>query len=77
LDLRGRKWQEDGENCLKRRFRIYYSQSIIRALKGRRTRWVGHVARLGDMRNLYKIFVGKPEGKNHLEDLDVGGRVLE
>jgi hypothetical protein len=30
-------------------------------------RWVGHVARIGETRNLYKILVGKPEGKRLLE----------
>jgi hypothetical protein len=28
------------------------------------------------MRNAYKILVGKPEGKNHLEDLGIGGRIV-
>jgi hypothetical protein len=29
----------------------------------RRMRWVGHVAHMGDMRNMYKILVRKPKGK--------------
>jgi hypothetical protein len=29
-------------------------------------RWVGHVAWIGEMRNVYNILVGKPEGKNQL-----------
>jgi hypothetical protein len=36
----------------------------------------GHVARVGEMRYAYCILVGKPEGKNHSEDLDVDGRIL-
>jgi hypothetical protein len=29
----------------------------------RRMRWAGHVARMGEKRNAYRILVGKPEGK--------------
>jgi hypothetical protein len=36
-------------------------------IKSRRMRWAGHVARTGDKRNSYRIFVGKPEGKRPLE----------
>jgi hypothetical protein len=32
---------------------------------------------MADMRTLHKIFVGKPEGKNHLEDLVMDGRIIE
>jgi hypothetical protein len=38
-------------------------------IKSRRMKWVGHVARVGEMRNAYTILVGKPEGKNHSECL--------
>jgi hypothetical protein len=31
---------------------------------------------MGEMRNAYKIFVGKPEGKNHSEDLGINGRII-
>jgi len=33
-----------------------------------------HVARMSEMRNAYKIVVGKPETKNHSEDLSINGR---
>jgi hypothetical protein len=37
-------------------------------------RWAGHVARMGEKRNAYRILVGKPEGKrDHWEDQDVDG----
>jgi hypothetical protein len=39
-------------------------------------RWVGHVARMGDRRCAYNVLVGRPEGKNHLEDLRVDGRII-
>jgi hypothetical protein len=32
----------------------------------RRTTWAGHVSRVGEMRNAYKILVGKPDGKRPL-----------
>jgi hypothetical protein len=39
--------------------------SIIRIIKSRRMRWAGHVARMVEKRNVYRLLVGKPEGKNH------------
>jgi hypothetical protein len=36
-------------------------------IKSRRMRWAGHVARMGETRNAYKILVGNPEGKRPLE----------
>jgi hypothetical protein len=36
-------------------------------IKSRRMRWAGHVARMGENMNAYKILVGKPEGKRPLE----------
>jgi hypothetical protein len=42
---------------------LYYSPSIIRIIKSRRMRWAGHVARIGEKRNMYSLLVGKPEGK--------------
>jgi hypothetical protein len=40
---------------------LYSSQSIIRMIKSRRMRWIGHVARMGEKRNAYRILVRKPE----------------
>jgi hypothetical protein len=42
---------------------LYSSPSIIRIIKSRRMRWSGHVARMGEKRNVYKLLVGKPAGK--------------
>jgi hypothetical protein len=42
------------------------SPSIIRIIKSRRMRWVGHVARMGEKRNPYRLLVGKPEGRRPL-----------
>jgi hypothetical protein len=45
---------------------LYSSPNIIRMIKSRMTRWAGHVARMGEKRNAYRIVVGKPEGKRPL-----------
>jgi hypothetical protein len=42
---------------------LYTSPNIIRQIKFRRMRWAGHVARMGEGRNVYRVLVGKPEGK--------------
>jgi hypothetical protein len=42
---------------------LYSSPNIIRMIKSSRMRWAGHVARMGERRNEYRIVVGKPEGK--------------
>jgi hypothetical protein len=46
---------------------FYSSPSIIRMIKSRRMTWAGHVARMRDKSNAYRILVGKPEGKRSLE----------
>jgi hypothetical protein len=45
---------------------LYSSPDIIRQVKSRRMRWAGHVARMGEERKVYKVFVGKLEGKRPL-----------
>ncbi|KAJ4433081.1 hypothetical protein ANN_15338 [Periplaneta americana] len=42
------------------------SPDIIRNIKSRRLRWAGHVARMGEFRNAYRVLVGRPEGKRPL-----------
>jgi hypothetical protein len=54
---------------------VYCSRSIIRNIKSGRMRWAGHVARMGEKMNIYRILVGTPEG-DHYEDLDVDGRII-
>jgi hypothetical protein len=44
----------------------YTSPSIIRNIKSRRMKWAGHVARMGEKRNVYRLLVRKPEGKRPL-----------
>jgi hypothetical protein len=45
---------------------LYSSPIIIRITKSRRMRWAGHVALMGEKRNVYRLLVGKPEGKRPL-----------
>ena len=45
---------------------LYFSPNIIRNLKSRRLRWAGHVARMEQFRNAYRVLVGKPESKRRL-----------
>jgi len=45
---------------------LYCSQKIIRVIKPRRKGWVGHVARMGERSGVYRVLVGKPEGKSPL-----------
>jgi hypothetical protein len=45
---------------------LYSSPNIIRQIKSRRMRWAGHVARMGEERNAYKVLMGKPEGERPL-----------
>ena len=45
---------------------MYSSPNIIRAIKSRRMRWVGNVALMGERRGVYRVLMGKPEGKKPL-----------
>jgi hypothetical protein len=45
---------------------MYTSPSIIIIIKSRRMRWAGNMARIGEKRNVYRLLVGKPEGKKAL-----------
>ncbi|KAJ4450707.1 hypothetical protein ANN_02136 [Periplaneta americana] len=45
---------------------LYSSPDIIRNIKSRRLRWAGHVARMGEFRNAYRVLVGRPERKSPL-----------
>jgi hypothetical protein len=43
---------------------LYSVPNIVRVIKSKRLRWVGHVARMGERRGVYRVLVGKPEGKS-------------
>ena len=42
---------------------LYSSPNIVWVIKSRRMRWAGHVARMDEERGVYRVLVGKPEGK--------------
>ena len=45
---------------------LYCSPNIVRVKKWRRMRWAGHVARMGEEKGVYRVLVGKPEGRRLL-----------
>ena len=45
---------------------LYSSPNTLRVIKSRRMIWAGHVARMGERRGVYRVLVGKPEGKRPL-----------
>jgi hypothetical protein len=45
--------------------------------KSRKIRWEGHVERIGDRRRPHRILVGRPAGRDHLEDLAVDQKILK
>ena len=45
---------------------LYCSPNIVRVIKSRRMRWTGNVARMGERRGVYRVFVAKHKGKRHL-----------
>jgi len=57
-----REWREVHEELNY----LYSLPNIFRVIKSRRMRWAGYVARKGDRRSIYRVLVGKPEGKRPL-----------
>ena len=45
---------------------LYSSPNIVWVIKSRRMRWARHVARTGEETGVYRVLVGKPEGKRPL-----------
>ena len=45
---------------------LYILPNIVRVIKSRRMRWAVHVARMGEERGVYRVLVGKPEGRRPL-----------
>jgi hypothetical protein len=54
---------------------VYSSPNFVRVIKSRRMKWAGHVASMGEGRGVYSFFLGSPKGRDHWEDLGVGGRI--
>ena len=55
---------------------MYFSPNIVRVIKWRKMKWVGYVARMLEGRGLYRVLVGKPEGKRLLGRPGVNGRII-
>jgi hypothetical protein len=55
---------------------LYSSPNIVRMIKSRRMGWPGHVPRIGEERNAYRVWWETPKGRYHYENLDVGGRII-
>jgi hypothetical protein len=45
---------------------LHSSPNIVRVIKSRKMRWAWHVERIGERRGVYRVLVGKPEGKRPL-----------
>jgi hypothetical protein len=54
---------------------LYSSPDVIRQIKSRRMKWAGHVARMGEERNVYKVLVESQKERDHLKDQSVDGRM--
>ena len=50
--------------------------TVLRVIKSRIMKWLGHVVCMGEITGVYRDLVGKPEGKKHLGDLGVNGRII-
>jgi hypothetical protein len=55
---------------------FYFSPKLIKVIKST-MRWVGHVARMGEMQNAYSIVDGQPEGARPLEDVCTDRNIIE
>jgi hypothetical protein len=55
---------------------MYSSPTILLVIKSRIMRWTGHVARMGEGRDVYSVLMGKPVGNDHLVDPGVDGRII-
>jgi hypothetical protein len=54
---------------------LYSSSYIIRQIKSRRMRWAGHEARMGEGRNVYRVWWENPKERVRLKDQGVDGRM--
>jgi hypothetical protein len=57
-------------------YALCFSPNIIRMIKSRRLRWAGHVAHIGERICANRVLVRKREGRIHVEDPGVDGRII-
>jgi hypothetical protein len=55
---------------------VYSSPNIIRVIKSTSMRWARHATRMGKRRGARRVLVGTPRERDHLEDLDVDGKII-
>ena len=55
---------------------LHSSPNIVWVIKSRRLRWAGHVARMENRRGIFRVLVGKPEGKRPLGRPRRDGRII-
>jgi hypothetical protein len=49
---------------------------MVLVIKSRRMRWAGHVARMGEVKGVYRVLVGKSQGRNQWGDLGLDGWII-
>ena len=55
---------------------LYSLPNIVRVVKSRRMRWAGHVARMGEWRDVHRVLMGKLRERDHWGDPDVDWRII-
>jgi len=55
---------------------LYSSPNIVRVIKSRRMRWAGHVARMGEERDAFRVLVGNRRERDHWRDLGIDGWMI-
>jgi hypothetical protein len=66
----------NGENYIMRSVIIVLLAEYRSGNESRRMRLAGHVARMGERRGVCRVLLGNPEGKNHLQDPEINGRII-
>jgi hypothetical protein len=64
-----REEQDGAENCIPYHF-------LRESKKSRRSTWASHATNMEDIRNAYKILIGKPKGRTPLEEISSCGRII-
>ena len=68
-----RQWRKQHNEEI---YYLYSSPNIVRVKKSRRMRLEGHVARIGEKRGVYRVLVGKSEGKRLLAETQAYGKII-
>jgi hypothetical protein len=55
---------------------LYSLPNIVRVVKSRRMRWAGHVASMGEDRDVHRVLVGRLRERGHWGDQDLDGRII-